>query len=69
MEKTSAAGSVSVIGGANGPTSVFIAGKSKDPTSNRRCAVSSLHYQDVEQVEWRMIFQIKDEQTLKVSIM
>lgn len=68
IEKKCAAGSVSVIGGASGPTSIFLAGKSKDKCPDCRCALSSLHYEAVEDVEWRMEFFVKDEQEIKVEI-
>lgn len=68
MEKMSAAGNVSIIGGADGPTSIFVAGKSADLKAGRRWATSSLHYEKAECVEWHMTFQIKDEQAITVNI-
>lgn len=48
---------ISIIGGADGPTAVFMAGKSSDPIM--QAAISSLHFEPVPQVKWRMVFQVK----------
>ena len=48
-----AAASVSVIGGADGPVSVFVCGKSAKST---HLACSSPRFEWVDKVEWRMIF-------------
>ncbi|XCP86873.1 hypothetical protein ABXS75_08795 [Roseburia hominis] len=89
---------VSVIGGADGPTAVFLAGKWNDgrpkdhiayPRASRmairpfhkvyprasRMAIrpfhkgySSLHYEPVESVEWRMVFRVKEESGMEVQL-
>ncbi len=69
LEKKGAAGNVSIIGKADGPTSVFIAGKSRGHRPGERSAVSSLHYEAVDEVEWRMSFYVKDEQEMRVRIL
>lgn len=60
------AGAVSIIGGADGPTSIFLAGKYKE--KNIREAYSALHYEPVEEVEWRMRFHIRRERKRVVEI-
>lgn len=68
MEKKGAAGSVAVIGGASGATSIFVAGKRKGGRPEWRSAMSSLHYEPVEDVEWRMQIYVKDEQEMRVEV-
>ncbi len=51
-----ATASIGIIGGADGPTSVFIAGRS---AARINSVCSSLHFEPVEQVEWRMVFHEK----------
>ncbi len=58
--------SVSVIGRENGPTSVFIVGKSKDAKAYTAC--SSLHFKEVTEVEWRVIFHIKEKESIDIEV-
>ena len=53
----SGAASVAIIGGADGPTAIFLAagGGSKQP----RCDCSALHFEPVEDVTWKAVFQEK----------
>lgn len=51
--------------GADGPTAVFIAGKNAAP--EKRLAVSSLHFEPVPEVQWRVIFQIKPKNDAETS--
>lgn len=47
---------ISLIGGASGPTSVFLAGKFELPETGKPeygCAYSSLYFEPVQQVQWR----------------
>lgn len=47
---------ISLIGGASGPTSVFLAGKFELPEMGKPeygCAYSSLYFEPVQQVQWR----------------
>ncbi len=48
-----AVSSIGIIGGADGPTSIFIG------AAVRTAACSSLHFEPVEDVEWRMVFREK----------
>lgn len=52
-------------GGSNGPTAVFMAGKNAAP--DKRMAVSSLHFEPVSEVQWRMVFQIKPKNDAEIS--
>lgn len=45
---------------------VFMAGKSAD--ENRRTAVSSLHFEPVQQVRWRIVFEVKEREDLEVCL-
>lgn len=53
------AAAISIIGGSDGPTSVFVAGKisSEAKTPNTRLAYSSLHFQPARQVTWYVDLQ------------
>ncbi len=70
--------SVSIIGGCDGPTSVFFAGKivgvSNSDNAKRNChpiqtAVSSLHFNPVEQVKWRVVFNITAGEPEKIVLL
>lgn len=67
--KTGAAG-ISVIGGADGPTSIFFAGKARSgkEQKNWKSVCSSLHYEPVEAVEWRMEFRVESEEQMEIAI-
>ncbi len=52
-------------GGPNGPTAVFMAGKNAAP--DKRMAASSLHFEPVSEVQWRMVFQIKPKNDTEIS--
>jgi len=51
-------------GGSDGPTAVFMAGKT---SPDKRMAVSSLHFEPVPAVHWRMVFQIKPKDDMEIS--
>lgn len=57
--KQPAAGSVAVVGGADGPTSFFVAGKLPgfELHPKMRTAYSALHYEPEETVEWKIVFR------------
>jgi len=61
------ANSLSIIGGADGPTAIFIPGKSSKKY-HKRSACSSLHFSQVIKVEWRMIFYVKEYEDLSLEI-
>lgn len=46
---------IGVIGGADGPTAVFVGAH----TPKLHAACSSLHFEPVEDVEWRAVFSEK----------
>ena len=52
-------------GGPDGPTAVFMAGKNAAP--DKRMAASSLHFEPVSEVQWRMVFQIKPKNDAEIS--
>ena len=52
-------------GHKDGPTTIFMAGKSTAP--DRRIAVSSLHFEPVPKVQWRIVFLTKPKDDIKIS--
>lgn len=52
-------------GTTEGPISIFMAGKSSVPGS--MSAASSLHFEPVEEIRWRMVFQIKPKDDMEIS--
>lgn len=62
------AASVSIIGGADGPVSVFLMSTRGRRGSKLHGACSALHYEPVNAVEWRMRFQIKSHGEKKIKI-
>lgn len=70
LEKGTGAAGVSVIGGADGPTAVFLAGRAdtKNGQENWKRACSSLHYEPVDAVEWRMEFWVESNQETEVQV-
>lgn len=69
-ERGRGAASVSVIGGANGPTAVFFAGRANAETGQKdwKSVCSSLHYEPVDAVEWRMEFRVESDQETEVRV-
>lgn len=57
QEETSTARTIGIIGGADGPTVIFAFGKSE--RKNAHVAVSSLHFEEQNEVKWRMTFHEK----------
>ncbi|MFR5601123.1 MAG: GNAT family N-acetyltransferase [Lachnospiraceae bacterium] len=55
MVHGSRAASVGIIGGASGPTSIFLAGKGEKETLHQ--AISSLHFQPRELVSWIVVLE------------
>jgi hypothetical protein len=58
---------VAVIGGADGPSAIFIAAKGSEEY-NKRLACSSLHFTQVPEVEWRTIFYVKEYEDYGMEI-
>ncbi|MGN0479629.1 MAG: riboflavin biosynthesis protein RibF [Hominenteromicrobium sp.] len=50
---------IGVIGGADGPTAVFLTGKSKTEAPKLHAACSALHFEPAPAVEWRTVFHVK----------
>lgn len=49
--------SIGIIGGADGSTAVFVSGRSQNKEVHS--AISSLHFKETEDVEWKMMFYEK----------
>ncbi len=62
-----AACSVGIIGGVDGPTAIIVGGATEKP----RAVCSSLHFEPVESVEWRVIFHVSrgEEKTIDLKIL
>lgn len=56
---------ISVIGGADGPTSVFAVG-SAPKGAQCRMAMAALHFEPVTKVEWRTVFQVKEQEDFQI---
>ncbi len=56
---------VGVIGGADGPTAIFLGGSGQGKLCT---ACSSLHFEPVDNVEWRMVFYDKSRQDITVEL-
>lgn len=64
---TSAVSGVSVIiGGADGPTAIFVAGRGKGKETN--LAVSSLYFELPKRIEWRAVFREKTREDIEVAV-
>lgn len=70
-ERRTGKASVSVIGGKDGPVAVFFAGKVKTENERKdwKKACSSLHYEPVRAVEWRMEFWVESKERAEISIL
>lgn len=62
-----AACSIGIIGGADGPTAVFAAGKGT--TEKVQVACSGLRFEPAETVEWEMIFRRKPCEDIRVELL
>lgn len=60
-----AACSVAVIGGADGPTAIFVA---KGNSEKMRVACSSLYFEKKSEIEWQMLFYKKMMEDIGVTI-
>ncbi len=59
------ASSIGIIGGADGPTALAIAKEGDAPI---HMALSSLHFEWKDQVEWKMIFRVKQMKDIEVKL-
>lgn len=57
--------SVSIIGGADGPTAIMLS-KREEPAGH--AALSALHFETTENVEWKMVFREKLKDDLEVDL-
>lgn len=59
--------SVGIIGGADGVSAIFIAGKASND-QKKYAACSSLYFDPVPKVEWRMVFYVKENEDIYQEI-
>lgn len=62
-EKNLGASSIAIIGGSSGPAGIILGKENK-----LRVACSSLHFEPVEQVEWRLVFHERRKEDLTVEL-
>lgn len=60
---------IGIIGGADGPTAVFVSGKGDEAGEDVRAAYSSLHYEPVETVTWQARFMARPKEAVTVTLM
>lgn len=60
-EDHSGVSAIGIIGGANGPTALFLAGKWGQEV---RRSMSSTHFEPVEMVSWKPVFLVKEREDL-----
>ncbi|MBE5868297.1 MAG: sodium ion-translocating decarboxylase subunit beta [Lachnospiraceae bacterium] len=64
---TDGASAIGIIGRADGPTSIFLVGKSdKQPQVHSAC--SALHFEPVDEVEWKAVFRVKVCEDITVGL-
>ena len=61
------AAAIGIIGGADGPTAVFV-GRPAGKTSQLRMASSSMRFEHVDEVEWRIVFLEKLHEDITVQV-
>lgn len=64
-KKRGGSSAASIIGGADGPTGIFMAGKNTDRTC--QAAMSALHFKPVSKIRWRIVFQVKKRKDLELN--
>lgn len=61
---------IGIIGGADGPVAIFVSAKPTDKTDpTLRAACSSLHFEPVKQVEWRMAFRVSSDEKVTLKLL
>ncbi len=60
------AAAIGVIGGADGPTAVFLAAPQKE---HMHSACSSLHFEPPERIGWYPVFQVSGQEALTITIL
>lgn len=60
---------IGIIGGADGPTAVFVSGKGDEAGEDVRAVYSSLHYKPVETVTWQARFMARPKEAVTVTLM
>lgn len=64
--KATGACSIGIIGVADGPTAIFFAGKLEESKLHNAC--SALHFEPVDEVEWKMVHRIKMGEDIAVEL-
>ena len=55
-----------IIGGADGPTAIFTSLLTRNTSQN--AALSALHFEPVDDIEWKVIFREKPMEDIEVNI-
>ena len=61
------AAAIGIIGGADGPTAIFM-GRPAGKTSQPRMASSSMRFEHVDEVEWRIAFLEKLYEDITIQV-
>ena len=61
------AAAIGIIGGADGPTAIFV-GRPEEKVSKHHVAASSMHFEHVDEIEWRIVFMEKLHEDISVSL-
>lgn len=59
---------IGIIGGADGPTAVFVSGKGDGADGEGLAAYSSVHYEPVKTVTWQARFMVSPKESLTVRV-
>lgn len=59
--------SFGIIGGADGTTTIIL-GQPKSEGPQPHMTASALHFEPVDEIEWRVVFQEKSNEDLTVSL-
>lgn len=62
------ASSISIIGGVDGPTSIFIAGKCPSNEKMTHSAFSSLYFAPTEVREWTITFMVRKKEAYRLTL-
>ena len=73
--KEMSSGTIGIIGGADGPTAIFVTGISRKSGDKEKVseslhmACSALRFEPVDDVEWRIEFREKLREDIKLTLL
>lgn len=60
---------ISIIGGADGPTAIILSDRTGDKKTGVHAALSALHFEPANDVEWKMVFREKLVEDMEVDLL